>query len=61
MLNRERSDLVNESKENNAVEDHVILVNRNDVEVGIAPKTVVHRRGDLHRAVSVFISMRAAG
>lgn len=37
------------------MEDQVILVNRNDVEVGVAGKMLAHRRGDLHRAVSVFI------
>ena len=36
-------------------EEAVVLVDTNDREVGIAPKLVTHRRGDLHRAVSVFI------
>lgn len=37
------------------MEDHVILVNQDDDEVGTAGKMVAHRRGDLHRAVSVFV------
>lgn len=36
-------------------EEVVILVDRDDNEVGLAPKLAVHREGKLHRAVSVFI------
>ncbi len=36
-------------------EELVVLVDQNDREVGIAPKLLAHRQGDLHRAVSVFI------
>ncbi len=34
---------------------HVILVNKNDEQVGIAEKMEAHRQGLLHRAFSVFI------
>lgn len=37
------------------MEDHVILVNRNDDELGSAGKMAAHVRGDLHRAVSIFL------
>jgi isopentenyl-diphosphate delta-isomerase len=33
----------------------VILVDRNDVQVGTAGKLAAHRSGDLHRAVSVMV------
>lgn len=36
-------------------EEQVILVDKNDNEVGILNKTEVHRKALLHRAVSVFI------
>ena len=37
------------------MEDHVILVNENDDAIGSAGKMLAHRRGDLHRAVSIFL------
>jgi len=33
----------------------VILVNSNDSETGVMPKTEAHQKGILHRAVSVFV------
>lgn len=36
-------------------DDEVILVDRDDVAIGAAPKGDVHRTGALHRAVSVFV------
>jgi len=36
-------------------EESVVLVDTEDNEVGIAPKLEAHRRGLLHRAVSVFV------
>jgi isopentenyl-diphosphate Delta-isomerase len=36
-------------------EPNVILVNKNDVEMGISGKMEAHYKGLLHRAVSVFI------
>lgn len=36
-------------------EDMVVLVDENDAEVGTAPKGRVHRTGERHRAVSVFL------
>ncbi len=35
--------------------DHVILVDHLDREIGISPKMEAHKKGKLHRAVSVFI------
>jgi isopentenyl-diphosphate Delta-isomerase len=35
--------------------EEVILVDENDVEIGVAAKLPAHRRGYLHRAVSVFV------
>ncbi len=35
--------------------EQVILVDENDTEIGLADKLDAHRRGLLHRAVSVFI------
>lgn len=37
------------------MEDDVILVDRNDDELGRAGKLAVHRRGELHRALSIFL------
>lgn len=37
------------------MEESIILVDRNDNETGVAEKLATHRRGDLHRAVSVFV------
>lgn len=37
------------------MEDRVIIVDRHDCEVGFAGKMATHRRGDLHRAISIFI------
>ncbi len=36
-------------------EEMVVLVDANDAEVGFAPKSRVHRTGERHRAVSVFV------
>jgi isopentenyl-diphosphate delta-isomerase len=36
-------------------EEHVILVNENDEEVGTMPKLEAHQKAVLHRAFSVFI------
>lgn len=36
-------------------EDLVILVDKNDCELGFMPKTEAHLKAELHRAVSVFI------
>jgi isopentenyl-diphosphate delta-isomerase len=35
--------------------EHIILVDRNDREIGIAEKLKAHREGKLHRAFSVFL------
>lgn len=35
--------------------EQVILVDENDTEIGLADKLDAHRRGVLHRAVSVFV------
>lgn len=37
-------------------EEHVVLVDDADREVGIAPKLGAHRSGALHRAMSVFVT-----
>jgi isopentenyl-diphosphate Delta-isomerase len=36
-------------------EELVVLVDASDVEIGTAPKGQVHRTGERHRAVSVFL------
>ena len=36
-------------------EDNVILVDKNDNQVGLMPKLEAHQKGVLHRAFSVFI------
>jgi isopentenyl-diphosphate Delta-isomerase len=36
-------------------EERVVLVDRDDVEMGTAPKLEAHRTGVLHRAFSVFV------
>jgi isopentenyl-diphosphate delta-isomerase len=36
--------------------EKVVLVDRDDVQIGTAPKLDVHRTGQLHRAFSVFIT-----
>jgi isopentenyl-diphosphate delta-isomerase len=36
-------------------DDHVVLVDQRDRMVGVAPKLDAHRRGQLHRAVSVVL------
>ncbi|MEM1037719.1 MAG: isopentenyl-diphosphate Delta-isomerase [Pseudomonadota bacterium] len=38
----------------NDAAEHVILVDRDDREIGTAPKLEVHKTGALHRAFSVF-------
>lgn len=38
-----------------AKKEHVILVDRNDLEVGTLEKLEAHRQGRLHRAFSVFL------
>jgi isopentenyl-diphosphate delta-isomerase len=35
--------------------DQVVLVNEDDVEIGLMPKLEAHQKGILHRAFSVFI------
>lgn len=40
---------------NELIEDHVVLVDDEDREVGTLPKTRAHVEGALHRAVSVFV------
>lgn len=37
------------------MEEQVILVNREDVQIGLMPKMEVHEKALLHRAFSVFI------
>ncbi|NMG28321.1 isopentenyl-diphosphate Delta-isomerase [Aromatoleum evansii] len=37
------------------MEDQVILVDRHDCEVGFTGKMAAHRRGELHRAISIFV------
>ncbi|TAK47224.1 MAG: isopentenyl-diphosphate Delta-isomerase [Xanthobacteraceae bacterium] len=37
------------------MEDHVILVDQTDNEMGIAEKMAAHRTGQLHRAISIFV------
>lgn len=36
-------------------EDNVILVNRNDEQIGLMPKLEAHQKAVLHRAFSVFV------
>jgi isopentenyl-diphosphate delta-isomerase len=36
-------------------EENVILVNRNDVQIGLMPKLEAHEKAVLHRAFSVFV------
>ena len=36
-------------------EEKVILVNKNDVQLGLMSKMEAHRKGILHRAFSIFI------
>ncbi len=36
-------------------EDFVILVDKNDLQIGLMPKTEAHQKAMLHRAISVFI------
>ena len=36
-------------------EEHVILVDENDKQIGIMPKMEAHEKAVLHRAFSVFI------
>ena len=36
-------------------EEKVILVDKNDNQVGLMPKLEAHEKGDLHRAFSIFI------
>lgn len=38
-----------------AMNDHVVLVNENDVEIGLMPKLEAHEKGLLHRAFSIFL------
>ncbi len=37
------------------IEEHVILVNENDEQIGLMPKQEAHEKAILHRAFSVFI------
>lgn len=41
------------------LQEDVVLIDRNDNEIGIGEKLETHRRGDLHRAFSVLIWDRA--
>jgi len=36
------------------VSEHVVLIDEEDVELGVGEKLAVHRSGELHRAFSVF-------
>jgi isopentenyl-diphosphate delta-isomerase len=36
-------------------EPHVILVNKNDKPIGTMPKMEAHKKGVLHRAISIFL------
>ncbi|MGL4993413.1 MAG: isopentenyl-diphosphate Delta-isomerase [Bacteroidales bacterium] len=40
---------------NKIIEDNVVVVNSDDIVVSLCPKTEAHKRGVLHRAVSVFV------
>ncbi len=35
--------------------EHLILVDRNDVQIGKGEKLAVHQRGELHRCFSIFV------
>ena len=37
------------------IEEHVILVNKLDEQIGLMPKIEAHQKAILHRAFSVFI------
>jgi isopentenyl-diphosphate delta-isomerase len=37
------------------IEEHVVLVDENDRQIGLMPKMEAHERGVLHRAFSVFV------
>jgi isopentenyl-diphosphate delta-isomerase len=37
------------------IDEHVILVDADDVEIGTLEKLAAHRKGALHRAISVFL------
>ena len=37
------------------IKEHVILVDKNDNQIGLMEKIEAHRRALLHRAFSVFI------
>ena len=37
------------------IEEHVILVNENDEQIGTMPKMEAHEKAVLHRAFSVFV------
>ncbi|RKE98064.1 isopentenyl-diphosphate Delta-isomerase [Ichthyenterobacterium magnum] len=37
------------------IEEHVILVNENDEQIGLMPKLEAHEKAVLHRAFSVFV------
>lgn len=43
------------NKENNLKEEHVILVDESDNEIGTMPKMEAHEKAKLHRAFSVFV------
>ena len=36
-------------------EEHVILVNKRDEQIGLMPKIEAHQKAILHRAFSVFV------
>ena len=41
-------------------EELVILVDKNDMQIGLMPKMEAHEKGILHRAFSVFVLMMMA-
>jgi isopentenyl-diphosphate delta-isomerase len=43
------------TSQSSTADDEVVLVDRRDTAVGVAPKLDVHRHGKLHRAVSVVL------
>ena len=46
---------VNSNSSGAGEEDPIVLVDANDVPVGVAPKAEVHRRGLRHRAISALV------
>jgi len=50
-----------EEEKMNGIESPLVLVDKNDWQVGIAAKMPVHRSGELHRAFSVVLFRQKAG